>query len=99
MSIAPDDIGSVERGQVREKSIVSDDAASTSTVRKVLKVLRDPGLAAALLKAQLCMRGKARLPLSVRLYGRIYFRSGGCKIWSWCLLGGKRCPYRNCLAQ
>jgi len=77
MSIAPDDIGSVERGQVRETSIVSDDAASTSTVRKVLKVLRDPGLAAALLNAQLCMRGKARLPLSVRLYGRIYFRSGG----------------------
>lgn len=53
MSIASDDIGSVESGQVREKSIVSDDAASTSTVRKVLKVLRDPGLAAALLKAQL----------------------------------------------
>ena len=77
MSIASDDIGSVESGQVLEKSIVSDDAASTSTARKVLKVLRNPRLAAALFNAQLSIRGKARLPLSVRLFGRIYFRAGG----------------------
>ena len=77
MSLISDDIGSVESGQAIEKSIVSDDATSTSNARKVLKVLRDPRLAAALLNAQLCMRGKARLPLSVRLFGRICFRSGG----------------------
>lgn len=77
MSIASDDIGSVKSGQVLEKSIISDDATSTSTTRKVLKVLRDPRLAAALFNAQLSIRGKARLPLSVRLFGRIYFRAGG----------------------
>lgn len=77
MSIAPDDIDSVDSGQVIEKSTVSKDAASTSTSRKVLKVLRDPRLAAALFNAQRSMRGKARLPLSVRLFGRIHFRAGG----------------------
>jgi acetyltransferase-like isoleucine patch superfamily enzyme len=77
LSIASDDIGSVKSGQVLEKSIISDDATSTSTTRKVLKVLRDPRLAAALFNAQLSIRGKARLPLSVRLFGRIYFRAGG----------------------
>jgi acetyltransferase-like isoleucine patch superfamily enzyme len=34
-------------------------------------------LAVALLNAQLQIRAKARLPWSVRLYGRIYFRAGG----------------------
>jgi acetyltransferase-like isoleucine patch superfamily enzyme len=77
LSTASDDIGSVKSGPVLEKSIISDDAASTSTTRKILKVLRDPRLAAALFNAQLSIRGKARLPLSVRLFGRIYFRAGG----------------------
>lgn len=67
----------MESGQVLESSIVSDDAGSPTTARKILKVLRDPRLAAALFNAQLCIRGKARLPLSVRLFGRIYFRAGG----------------------
>jgi acetyltransferase-like isoleucine patch superfamily enzyme len=67
----------MEKEQVLETSTAIDDEASTFTTRKVFKVLRNPRLAAALLNAQLCMRGKARLPLSVRLYGRIYFRSGG----------------------
>jgi hypothetical protein len=40
-------------------------------------VLCNPQLAVALLNAQLKIRAKARLPWSVRLYGRIYFRAGG----------------------
>jgi acetyltransferase-like isoleucine patch superfamily enzyme len=67
----------VESGEVLESSIVSDDAGSPTTARKILKVLRDPRLAAALFNAQLSIRGKARVPLSVRLFGRIYFRAGG----------------------
>lgn len=67
----------MESGEVLESSIVSDDAGSPTTARKILKVLRDPRLAAALFNAQLSIRGKARLPLSVRLFGRIYFRAGG----------------------
>jgi acetyltransferase-like isoleucine patch superfamily enzyme len=67
----------VESGEVLESSIVSDDAGSPTTARKILKVLRNPRLAAALFNAQLSIRGKARLPLSVRLFGRIYFRAGG----------------------
>lgn len=67
----------MESGEVLESSIVSDDAGSPTTARKILKVLRNPRLAAALFNAQLSIRGKARLPLSVRLFGRIYFRAGG----------------------
>jgi maltose O-acetyltransferase len=47
------------------------------TARKILKVLRDPRLAAAILNAQARMCGKAIVPLSVRLYGRVHFRAGG----------------------
>ena len=75
MSFASDD--DVERGQVFEPPIISNNAASSSISRKVLKVLRNPRLAAALINAQLRIRGKARLPLSVRLFGRIYFRARG----------------------
>jgi acetyltransferase-like isoleucine patch superfamily enzyme len=46
-------------------------------LRKVLKVIRDPRLAAALINAQVQIRGKARLPLSVRLIGRIRLRGNG----------------------
>lgn len=53
------------------------DANSSITARKVLKVLRDPRLAWALINAQIYMRRKARLPLSVRLFGRVCFRAGG----------------------
>ena len=60
-----------------EHSVVSDDAGWLTVIRKVIKVLRDPRLAAALLNAQLSIRGRARLPLSVRLFGRICFRAGG----------------------
>jgi acetyltransferase-like isoleucine patch superfamily enzyme len=46
-------------------------------LRKALKVLRSPRLAAALVNAQVQIRGKARLPLSVRLTGRIRLRDKG----------------------
>jgi hypothetical protein len=71
MSLSPDD-----KSHAGGPSIASDDAGSSITARKILKVLCDPWLAAALLNAQLCMRGKARLPWSVRLFGRICFRAG-----------------------
>jgi maltose O-acetyltransferase len=66
-----------DKSQIGERSIASKDTDSLITASKILKVLRDPRLAAALFNAQLNMRGKARLPLSVRLFGRIFFRAGG----------------------
>jgi len=50
---------------------------SRTFLRKALKVLRSPRLAAALINAQVRIRGKARLPLSVRLTGRIRLRGDG----------------------
>jgi maltose O-acetyltransferase len=41
------------------------------TLRKLLKVVRDPRLAAALLNAQIRIRGRTNVPLSVRLTGKI----------------------------
>ena len=46
-------------------------------VNKIMKVARDPYLAAALLNAQLRIRGRARAPLSVRLSGRIRIAGKG----------------------
>jgi len=63
--------------QVGEPSVENDDVGSQTTARKILKVLRNPRLAAALFNAQLRIRGKARLPLSVRLFGRIRLRADG----------------------
>jgi acetyltransferase-like isoleucine patch superfamily enzyme len=63
--------------QFGEFSIASDDAASPITARKILKVLRNPREAAALFNAQRRIRGKARLPLSVRLVGRVRLRGDG----------------------
>jgi len=76
---ASDDISSPERRdpQIGEFSIASDDAGSLTTARQFLNVLRNPRLAAALFNAQLRIRGKARLPLSVRLIGRICLRADG----------------------
>ena len=48
-----------------------------SVAGKILKVVCDPHLAAAILNAQVRMRGKAAVPLSVRLHGRVHFRAGG----------------------
>ena len=50
---------------------------SWTLLRKVVKVLGNPRLAAALINAQLRIRPKARLPLSVRLTGRIRLESEG----------------------
>ena len=46
-------------------------------LNKVLKVIKDPWLAAALLNAQIQMRGRARVPLSVRLHGKVHIKGGG----------------------
>lgn len=45
--------------------------------QKFLEVIRDPRLAGALINAQLRMRAKARVPISVRLFGRIRFKGDG----------------------
>jgi maltose O-acetyltransferase len=50
---------------------------STVSVRKFLKVLGSPRLAAALINAQVQFRGKAKAPLSVRLRGRIIISGDG----------------------
>jgi acetyltransferase-like isoleucine patch superfamily enzyme len=47
------------------------------TINKVLKVLKDPRLAAALLNAQLRMAARARVPLSVRLNGKVRITGAG----------------------
>jgi maltose O-acetyltransferase len=52
-------------------------AGARAFVRKVLKVIRDPRLAAALVNAQVQIRGKTRVPFSVRLFGRISLRGNG----------------------
>ncbi len=44
---------------------------------KFLKIVRRPSLAVPLLNAQLRMRGNVRLPLSVRLLGRVRIAGGG----------------------
>jgi acetyltransferase-like isoleucine patch superfamily enzyme len=46
--------------------------------RKFLKALRNPRLVGPLINAQLRIRGKARLPLSVRLTGSIHIKGEGC---------------------
>jgi acetyltransferase-like isoleucine patch superfamily enzyme len=48
-----------------------------SSLRKILKVLKNPRLAVALLNAQIRIRGRARTPLSVRLVGRIRLAGSG----------------------
>jgi len=63
--------------QVGDALVASDDVGSPTAARKILKVLRSPRLAAALFNAQLSTRGKAKVPLSVRLYGRVHFRADG----------------------
>jgi acetyltransferase-like isoleucine patch superfamily enzyme len=69
--------GNKENDHAGERPTAGDDPRSSTAIRKILKVLCNPQLAVALLNAQLRIRAKARLPLSVRLYGRIYFRAGG----------------------
>jgi acetyltransferase-like isoleucine patch superfamily enzyme len=56
---------------------VSSVGERRALLRKVLKVIRDPRLVAALINAQVQIRGRARVPLSVRLFGRIRLRGNG----------------------
>jgi len=46
-------------------------------IRKALKLIRDPRLGAALINAQIQICGRARVPLSVRLFGRVRLRGNG----------------------
>jgi acetyltransferase-like isoleucine patch superfamily enzyme len=69
--------GNKKNDHAGERPTAGDDPGSSTAVRKIFKVLCNPQLAIALLNAQLKIRAKARLPWSVRLYGRIYFRAGG----------------------
>ena len=62
---------------VLHSSMAESDGHSRTFLRKAVKVLRNPRLAAALINAQVRIRGKARLPLSVRLAGRIRLRGDG----------------------
>lgn len=48
-----------------------------TSLRKIFKVIKDPRLAAALLNAQVQLRGKANVPFSVRLRGKAYMRGRG----------------------
>jgi acetyltransferase-like isoleucine patch superfamily enzyme len=73
-----DTISHGERGNPRGRDLsVASDEGSRITVRKILKVLSSPRLATALINAQLSIRGKARVPLSVRLAGRVRLRGDG----------------------
>jgi acetyltransferase-like isoleucine patch superfamily enzyme len=47
------------------------------SLEKALKIIRHPRLAAALLNAQIQLRGRARVPLSVRLWGKVHFAARG----------------------
>jgi acetyltransferase-like isoleucine patch superfamily enzyme len=46
-------------------------------LRKIMKIIKDPRLAAPLLNAQLRVRHRARAPLSLRLHGRIRIAGRG----------------------
>ena len=51
--------------------------ATHLSLKKVLKIIGDPRLAAALLNAQIQLRRRAVVPLSVRLRGKVYFAARG----------------------
>src|ERR1700736_4679079 len=61
----------------RFEPMVRSIGDTRTLLQKVLKVIRDPRLAAALINAQVQIRGKAQVPLSVRLIGRIRVRGNG----------------------
>jgi acetyltransferase-like isoleucine patch superfamily enzyme len=78
LSSVLDIISRAERGNPKgEELSVAGVKGQQITVRKIWKVLSSPRLAALLLNAQLSIRGKARVPLSVRLHGRIRLRGDG----------------------
>jgi acetyltransferase-like isoleucine patch superfamily enzyme len=55
----------------------ADAHAIGISARKIMKVVKDLHLAAALLNAQFRIRSRARVPLSTRLSGKILIRGGG----------------------
>jgi maltose O-acetyltransferase len=63
--------------QTSNSSMVENDGHSRTFLRKAVTFLRNPRLAAPLINAQVRIRGKARLPLSVRLKGRIIITGDG----------------------
>ena len=65
------------RQTVSNSSMAGSDGNVPTFLRKAVKVLRNPSLAALLINAQVRIGGKARLPLSVRLAGRILLRGNG----------------------
>ena len=65
------------RQTVSNGSMVGSDGHFRTYLRKAVEVVRNPRLAAQLINAQVRIRGKARLPLSVRLTGRILLKGDG----------------------
>lgn len=61
----------------RFESMVRSVGDTRALLRKVLKIICDSRLSAALINAQVQIRGKARVPFSVRLIGRIRLRGNG----------------------
>jgi acetyltransferase-like isoleucine patch superfamily enzyme len=70
-------INSPELNRSESNSSVASPESSQITIHKVLKVLSSPRLAAALVNAQLRIRGRARVPLSVRLKGHARLEGAG----------------------
>ena len=66
-----------ETQTVSNRPMGGGDGHSRTFLGEVLKVLRSPRLVAKIINAQVCMLGKARVPLSVRLTGRIRLWGGG----------------------
>jgi hypothetical protein len=56
----------------RDTSSASSNAGSSKTSTKILKVLRNPRLAPALLNAQFRIRRKARLPLGAPAFAKVH---------------------------
>jgi acetyltransferase-like isoleucine patch superfamily enzyme len=55
----------------------ADSSCVGISARKIMKVIKDPHLATALLNAQFRIRGRASVPLSTRLSGKIRISGGG----------------------
>jgi acetyltransferase-like isoleucine patch superfamily enzyme len=59
----------------------SNGDKSRLTVRKIIKVLKSPRLAAAIINAQIRIRGRGKVPLSVRLRGGIRLKGEGSVVF------------------
>src|SRR5690242_8414355 len=73
-----DDCEGLSRVITKRFEYMATSAGNTrALLRNVLKVVSDPGLAVALINAQVQMGGKARVPFSVRLIGRACLKGTG----------------------